>query len=244
MEWQNGIDTVAHEATLEANGKTIAVLGNGLNNIFPSKNILLYRKIIENGGLIISEYPPDIKANSVRFLNRNRIVSGISLGILVIEAKYRSGTSVTARLAKEQRRKVFTLPHEIWDINGVGTNRLIKKGAILVTEVKDIIEQFKELEYHGNKDKEQLIEQKILKKEEIDKAIEKKDRRRINKKSKIQKIENKDYQEIYEIIGSQIYSVDEICKKTTKNIVEVNQIMLMMEIEGYIQKVRGGYKCI
>ena len=141
MEWQNGIDTVAHKATIEAGGKTIAVLGCGFSNIFPKENIQLYYDIIKNNGLVISEYPPDIRAESKYFLERNRIVSGISIGVLVVEAKYRSGTSVTARLAKEQNKKVFVLPHEIGNKNSVETNRLIKKGAVLVNSTKEIIDE-------------------------------------------------------------------------------------------------------
>ena len=113
MEWQNGIDTCAHRATLDVKGKTIAVLGSGFNHIFPPENIELYKEIIEKGGAIISEYPPETPQSSQNFLNRNRIVSGVSNGILVIEAKHRSGTSVTAKLAKEQNKKIFVIPHEI-----------------------------------------------------------------------------------------------------------------------------------
>ena len=114
-----GIDTAAHMGALEAGGRTIAVLGCGFKNIFPKENIGLFRKIVENGGAVISEYAPITKASSNRFLERNRIVSGLSLAILVIEAAYRSGTSVTAALAKKQGRKVFCIPHEMDNIHGV-----------------------------------------------------------------------------------------------------------------------------
>ena len=159
------IDAIAHISTLEVNGKTIAVLGNGLNHIFPKENKELYYKIIEQDGLVITEYEPSKQAKSENFLERNRIVSGISLGVLVVEAAHRSGTSVTAKLAKEQGRKVFVLPHEISDIHGVGTNRLIRNGAILITKTKEIIEQFKFLSYRelprkSRKTKELLLEEK------------------------------------------------------------------------------------
>ena len=114
-----GIDTAAHIGTLEAGGKTIAVLGCGFNHIFPKENIGLYKKIIENGGAVISEYPPDTEASSSRFLKRNRIVSGLSIATLVIEAAYRSGTSVTARFAKQQGRMVFCIPHEMNNMHGI-----------------------------------------------------------------------------------------------------------------------------
>ena len=92
---------------------------------------------------MISEYPPNTKCQSQYFLERNRIISGLSLGVLVIEAIFRSGTSVTAKLAILQNKKVFTLPHEIWNIHGLGTNILLKDGAILVTSVEDILQEFK-----------------------------------------------------------------------------------------------------
>ena len=147
MEWQYGIDSASHRAALDANGKTIAVLGNGLNHIFPAENKGLYKEILEKGGLVITEYPPETKAKSEYFLERNRIVSGIALGILVIEAAHRSGTSVTAKLAEEQGRKVFVLPHEVEDSHGVGTNRLLRKGAILITSTEEIIKEFQFLNY-------------------------------------------------------------------------------------------------
>lgn len=102
-----GIDSASHRGALEANGKTVAVLGSGFNNIFPKENISLYNEIIKNGGAVITEYDPNTKPESSFFLARNRIVSGLSIGILVVEAMYRSGTSVTAELAKQQSRKIF-----------------------------------------------------------------------------------------------------------------------------------------
>ena len=125
-----GIDSAAHTSSYNKKGKTIAVLGSGFNNIFPEENTSLFKEIINNDGLIISEYPPNTQVKSNYFIARNRIISGLSLGILVIEAQYRSGTSVTARIAKEQGRPIFTLPHELWDSNGVGTNKLLKMGPL------------------------------------------------------------------------------------------------------------------
>ena len=138
-----GIDTIAHNSSFNKKGKTIAVLGSGFNKIFPKENIYLFNQIIENDGLIISEYPPNIEAESSNFRARNRIISGISIGVLVIEAKYRSGTSITAKYAKKQGRPVFTIPHELENPNGVGTNRLLKNGATLVTDTMDILKNLK-----------------------------------------------------------------------------------------------------
>ncbi len=249
MEWQVGIDTIAHKTTLECKGKTIAVLGNGFNHIFPKENKSLYYDIIENGGLIISEYPPETKAKSQYFIARNRIVSGISIGVLIVEAAYRSGTSVTARLATEQNKKVFVLPHEIDDIHGVGTNRLIRKGAILVTSTKEIIEEYEFLEYRKVQ-KRKIKNTKEKAKEKVDKTVSKDNKEKNNLEIEMQKkklkkeISNKKYQEIYNLITTQVININEIYKKTGIQLSEINQILFFLEIEGYIEKIAGGYRCI
>lgn len=230
----HGIDTIAHKTTLENKGKTIAILGNGFNNIFPEENTDLYNKIIEDGGLIISEYPPDVKAESTYFVKRNRIVSGISIGVLVIEAVYRSGTSITARLATEQGKKVFVLPHEIDDIHGVGTNNLIKKGAILVTSVKEIIDNFDFLKY-----------------KEIPKNNSKVNKKHKTYVSRVNEInigknynDNNKYKMLYKLIGERTLSINEICTKTKISLNEINNILFLLEVNGFIKKVAGGYTCI
>ena len=136
------------------------------NHIFPKENINLYKQILDSDGLIISEYPPATKHQSKYFLQRNRIVSGLSLGVLVIEATSRSGTSVTARLANLQERKVFAIPHEIWNSHGIGTNRLIKNGAILVDCTEDILQEFKSLKKLSKKLKKKQKEMKGFEKHE------------------------------------------------------------------------------
>lgn len=137
-----GIDTIAHKTALKYGGKTIAVLPSGFNNIYPKENLELYEQIIANDGLIISEYMPEVEPSSNRFLERNRIVSGLSIGTLVIEAEYRSGTSVTARMTKEQGKLVFCIPGSLDNKKSIGTNRLIQNGANLVTKVEDIVENY------------------------------------------------------------------------------------------------------
>ena len=142
-----GVDSYAHwgsvganiEVAREANcGKTIAVLGNGLDMIYPKENIELANEIIRNGGAIISEYPCGTKPDKMNFPARNRIISGISKGIIVIEAKEKSGTLITVDFALEQGRDVFVVPGNINSINSVGTNDLIKQGAKLVTSYIDV----------------------------------------------------------------------------------------------------------
>lgn len=219
-----GIDAEAHKSTIEAGGKTIAVLGNGLNYVFPPENTKLYQEIIKSGGLVVTEYLPNTPPSSNLFLERNRIVSGISIGVLVVEAAYRSGTSVTAKLAKEQNRKVFVLPHEINDKYGVGTNKLIRKGAILVTSTKEIIEEFDFLEYKEIK----ISNNKEKTKDKVLKEIT---------------FENKEEKEVYELINNGFSNINEIHKKTNMQIQKLNQILFMLEIKGYIKKLVGGYKC-
>ena len=239
-----GIDTIAHKATLKNGGKTIAVLPSGLNKIFPPENFKLYQEILQKDGLIISEYHPNEEANSKKFLERNRIVSGISLGILIVEAKYRSGTSVTARLAKEQGKEVFAIPHNLENKNGIGTNNLIKKGiAKLVTSSEDILKTIEVIE--SEKKSESKDSWKIKLKLYKNNISEKKIYIKINKKiQKLKELERKNYKEIYELIYNKINTADEICKYTNKEIKEINEKLLMMEIEGFIKKTSGGYKCI
>lgn len=132
-----GIDSYAHLGSLNT-GNTIAVLGNGLDMIYPKENLELANEIIKKGGTIISEYPCGTKPDKMKFPARNRIISGISSGIIVIEAKEKSGTLITVDFALEQGREVFVVPGNINSINSVGTNDLIKQGARLVTTYEDI----------------------------------------------------------------------------------------------------------
>lgn len=133
-----GVDSYAHLATLCAKGKTIAVLGNGLDQIYPKENIGLANEILKNGGAIISEYPLGTKPEKMNFPARNRIISGMSNGVIVVEAKEKSGSLITADFALEQGREVYAVPGNINSVNSVGTNFLIKQGAKIVTHYSDI----------------------------------------------------------------------------------------------------------
>lgn len=133
-----GIDSYSHIGCIIAKGKTIAVVGNGLDTIYPKENIELANKIIQTGGSIISEYPCGIKPDKANFPARNRIISGISSGVIVVEAKEKSGTLITVDFALEQGRDVYVIPGNINSINSVGTNDLIKQGAKIITTYEDI----------------------------------------------------------------------------------------------------------
>ena len=133
-----GIDSFSHIGTIEANGKTIAVVGNSLDIVYPKENYYLEKQIIQKEGAIISEYPLGVKPEKINFPARNRIISGISKGVIVVEAKRKSGTLITVDFALEQGRDVYVVPGNINSINSVGTNDLIKQGARLVTNYEEI----------------------------------------------------------------------------------------------------------
>lgn len=145
-----GIDAVAHRSTLESGGKTWAVLGGGVdkNTIHPSFHVQLAEKILECSGLLLSEYPPCTHPTNFTFPARNRIIAGLSLGTLVIEAGESSGSLITARYALDNNREVFAVPQNVTSPVSIGANRLLKQGAVVVTEANDILQVFeKELAY-------------------------------------------------------------------------------------------------
>jgi DNA processing protein len=136
-----GIDTIAHKGALEVGGKTIAVLGCGVDIIYPAMNARLYQNIIEKNGLIISEFPPGHTVLKGLFIARNRIISGLSKGVLIVEGLKDSGALITARYAAEQGREVFATPAPITSPFSQAPNLLLKQGAKLVTTVEDIVEE-------------------------------------------------------------------------------------------------------
>lgn len=138
-----GIDAIAHESCLKAQGQTAAVLGSSLDwpNVSPMTNRKLAENIIEHGGCLISEYAPIFPPSKITFPLRNRIISGLSLGILIVEAAQSSGTLITGKYALDQNREIFAVPGNIFNFNSVGTNNLIKLGAKLVTDASDILEE-------------------------------------------------------------------------------------------------------
>lgn len=171
-----GIDAIAHKTALEHGGKTIAVLGSGINIITPTTNERLGLEIIQQGALI-SEFPPNTPAKPHHFPQRDRIMSGLSIGTLIIEATERSGALITARNAAEQGREVFAIPGEIFSQFSKGTNKLIQQGAKLVSQIDDILEEFPDLcqqtkEKSSPSDKDSKQEQLILKHLASSKTIE------------------------------------------------------------------------
>lgn len=204
-----GIDSAAHIGAKSEIGKTVAVLGGGFNNIFPKENEELFYEILEAGGCIISEYAPDVEADSENFPRRNRIVSGLSDGILVVEARYRSGTSITARFAKQQGKKIFCIPSNVDSTTGYGTGTLIKEGAKLVLSPQDILDEF-----GINLNLEEIIEDD---KQDIEIDDE--------------------YKCVYNVLSKIPINTNEICKRVNKSIGEVNVILTMLELQGVIKQV-------
>ncbi len=148
----SGIDTRAHVSALENKLQTVAVMGTGLNIIYPRENLKLFQDIVENGA-VISECDPNTKPEPFRFPVRNRIISGISSGVVIVEAREKSGTLITMRLALEQNREVFAVPGRVFDRASVSTNRAIRNGeAKLVTCANDILDELIAFDILGKSD--------------------------------------------------------------------------------------------
>lgn len=207
-----GIDSIAHKTALEYNGRTIAVLGNGLDIVYPNKNKELYKEIAKNGALI-TEYFCGVAPLPYNFPQRNRIISGLSLGVIIVEAKGKSGSLITAQHALEQGKEVFAVPGNINSIFSEGTNRLIKDGAKLIMDVEDIIEELYQLQDRLNRIKKENIDYSNLSELEIS---------------------------IVELIKEGPMHCDTIAMKTGMNIKEVNSILTILELKGIIKEIGGG----
>jgi DNA processing protein len=144
-----GIDTAAHEGALEAGGRTAAVLGNGIDIIYPPENLKLYQRIEENGGAILTEFPFGRRADKQSFAMRNRIVAGICRAVIVVESDVSGGSMITARFAGEQGRLIFAVPGRIDQPSSAGCHQLIRDGATLLTSVDDLLSELNYLEGFG-----------------------------------------------------------------------------------------------
>lgn len=167
-----GMDAIAHQAVVDANGITIAVLGGGLARIHPQDHIPLAKKIIEKNGAVISEFPMEFSPNKWSFPMRNRIISGLSQGVIIVEAGLRSGSLITAKCALDQGRTVFAVPGQADNPQAKGTNQLIKNGAKLTESFDDVLEEFEFLPgLHTQQEKIQQKEIEINDISEEEKAI-------------------------------------------------------------------------
>ncbi len=209
-----GIDTIAHKAAINNNVKTIAVIGGGFDKIYPKSNIGLFNQIKETHGAVISEYWPDEDAISWHFPARNRIVCGLSNGVLVAEAALKSGAMISAGLALEQGKELMCMPGLISNPNTAGIYKLIKNGATIVTDYKDILDA---LNWKINPD---LIHKKV----DTDCSDN-----NLNENENL----------ILEYIKKDALSVDELIIKTNLNINDLMVILTKLELEGIISQTNG-----
>lgn len=210
-----GIDTASHRGALSAGGKTLAVYGTGLKTVYPASNARLAEEI-QSQGALISEFPPDTLPDARNFPRRNRIISGLSLGVLVIEAALRSGSLITARYAADQGREVFAIPGSIHNPLMRGCHQLIRDGAKLVESYKDIIEEITTLH-------KVLPHNKVISRTH-DAPLEQKTRAFLAQ------------------MGYEVTSFDTIMQRSGLTAGEVSSMLLTLELQGYIQAVRGGYQ--
>ena len=210
-----GIDTMAHKGALAVGGKTIAVLGTGISEkiMYPKENIGLAKEIVDKGGCLMSEYPPETQATKFTFPDRNRIISGISLGVLVVEAKFKSGALITSRYAKQQNKKIFSVPGSIYSLNSKGPHALIKNGAILVEKPTDILKVL-------GIDNTPSINQTKL---------------NLNNQNNTNEVERT----IIQILNESNSDIDEIIEKTHREVAEISSCLSLMEIEGKIKNLGG-----
>ena len=207
-----GIDGKAHIGALEAKGETIAVMATGIDKRYPKSHQQLAEKISENGALV-SEFPLNTRPMAYHFPRRNRIISGLSLGVLVVEAKRKSGTLITARLALEQGREVFAIPSSIHSPHAKGCHYLIQQGAKLVEKQQDIIEEL------------QLNDESIM----------------LNKKILIKTLD-KPLQNLVKFVGYEVTSVSTICTNSGIILEDIADYLAELELNGVIKAVPGGYQ--
>lgn len=218
-----GVDTVAHKSVLENKGQTIAVLGSGINNVFPPINKKLAQEITKNGALV-SEYALKTPALKHYFPWRNRIISGLCLATIVIEAPEKSGALITARFALEQNREIFAIPGSIFNKNSIGANNLIKQGAKLVSKVDDILEELNLSDFSKTSNSSEISEPKILK--ESSKA----------------KLKNENEKIIYQLFSEEnTLAIDKIIEKSNLCSKEVLINLTSLELKGLVKNIGGSY---
>jgi DNA processing protein len=201
-----GIDTVAHRAALEAGGRSIAVFATGLDSVYPAENANLAERVLQNGA-VVSEYPLGTKPRPDYFPRRNRIMSGLCLGVLVVEADEASGAIITAHLALEQDREVFAIPGSILSPASRGTNRLIQEGAKLIRSYTDILEE--------------LNLTAVARQLEMKEAVPASDNESL----------------LLQHLGTEPIHIDEVCRGSGLPIATVSSTMAVMEIKGLVKQV-------
>ncbi len=216
-----GIDTASHEGALKGDGGTIAVLGTGADRVYPASNRKLAHQIVEKGGLLVTEFAPGTQPIAGNFPKRNRIISGVSLGTLVVEAALKSGSLITARLASEQGREVFAIPGSIHNPLTRGCHRLIKDGAKLVETAADVLEE--------------LAPQ--LKQELLSSSVEE---RATEPHSETTQLDD-EYLDLLQIIGDGPTPIDQLIEMSGLTANVVSSMLLQLELQGYVALNPGGY---
>jgi DNA processing protein len=205
-----GIDSAAHKGALET-GRTVAVLGCGIDVVYPPENSSLAQDIIAHGA-ILSEYPPGTPPLAGHFPGRNRIISGLSKGVLIVEAAEKSGSLLTADFALEQGREVFAVPGPVYSQTGGGVNRLLKDGAHLVTEARDILEVL----WPGTS-----VDLPILASDPLPEQL------------------NNEQLRVYRNLGEEPLHVDQLARKCSLTAMELSAILLHLELEGGAEQLPG-----
>ena len=207
-----GIDTCAHRGALKASGRTIAVIGSGFNHLYPLENERLAEEISLSGA-VISEFPIDTKPLPHNFPRRNRLISGLSLGVLVVEAAGNSGALITADFALEQGREVFAIPGKVDSNNSFGTNELIKQGAKLVSCADDIMDEF-------------ILPSKPLVKEAA-------------RENKNESLVDCNEAKVYDLINEKSVQLDELVEKSSLDIPQISDILLKLRLKKLVRELPG-----
>lgn len=214
-----GIDAAAHQGALQREGKTLAVMGTGLDVIYPSRNQSLAREILARDGALISEFLPDSPPLAWHFPNRNRIVTGLSLGVVLIEAGERSGSLISARLAAEQGREVFAIPGSPISPASAGCNRLVREGATLVTEPRQVVEQLGP-----------MLDFQIQAKQSVASCG-----------SSMDSIPVEDHW-LIEQMGCDPIGIDELCELCERSSSEITTALAELELDGKVERTNFGYQ--
>ena len=224
-----GIDTIAHKTTLENGGKTIAVFGNGIDIIYPYQNKELYNKIISNG-LILSEFEPEVKPSRHNFPRRNRIISGLSQAVVIIEGSMKSGALITANFAIQDNRTLFALPGPIIEKRSEGPNRLIELGAIPITSV-DIIPHY--LDKSSPKIEKEIPRHTKPKAEKTKTEPPKKPNPEIEK--------NEFEKKILSFMQEEAIHIDALAEIVECPVQEISSLLFVMELKGLVKSNPGMY---
>ncbi len=206
-----GIDTIAHKTAVENNIKTIAVIGGGFDKLYPKSNVKLFNEIINGNGAVLTEYWPDVDAISWHFPVRNRLVSGLSKGVLVAEAAKKSGAMITAKLALEQGRELMCMPGLISNPNTEGIYSLLKTGAAIVTNTQDILD---------------ALNWKVLNRKD---KLESKNYGELSEQEQL----------VVEYLQKDALTMDELIIKTNLNINDLMVILTKLELDGIISQISG-----